>query len=74
MLCRRKYQFLIPSFSPTTNIIATIVTFELSSNIIFHKIDLTDYSILPNGLVFISNSYSSFVLSRVENNFFIEPK
>ena len=30
--------------------------------------DLTDYSLLPNanGLVFMSNTYSCFVLSRVE--------
>ena len=37
-------------------------------------IDLTDYSLLPNRLVLMSNTYSCFVLSRVENNFFIEPK
>ena len=37
-------------------------------------IDLTDYSLLPNGLVFMSNTYSCFVLSRVENYFVIEPK
>jgi hypothetical protein len=36
--------------------------------------DLTDYSLLPNGLVFMSNTYSCFVLSRVENCFVIEPK
>jgi hypothetical protein len=28
--------------------------------------DLADYSLLPNGLVFMSNTYSCFVLSRVE--------
>ena len=37
-------------------------------------IDLTDYSLLPNRLVLMSNTYSCFVLSRVENNFVIEPK
>ena len=37
-------------------------------------IDLTDYSLLPNGLVFMSNTYSCFVLSRVENYFVIEHK
>jgi hypothetical protein len=37
-------------------------------------IDLTDYFLLPNGLVFVSNTYSCFVLSRVENDFVIEPK
>jgi hypothetical protein len=38
------------------------------------SIDLTDYSLLPNGLVFMSNTYLCFVLSRVENYFVIEPK
>jgi hypothetical protein len=37
------------------------------------EIDLTDYSLLPNGLVFMLNTYSYFVLSRVENYFVIEP-
>ena len=30
---------------------------------LFTRIDLTDYSLLPNGLVFMSNIYSYFVLS-----------
>jgi hypothetical protein len=34
------------------------------------SIDFTDYSLLPNGLVFMS----CFALSRVENYFVIEPK
>ena len=37
-------------------------------------IDLTDYSLLPNGLVFMSNTYSCFVLSWFENYFAIELK
>jgi hypothetical protein len=37
-------------------------------------IDLTDCSLLSNGLVFVPNTYSCFVLSRVENYFVIEPK
>ena len=41
---------------------------------LFTRRDLTDYSLLPNGLVFMSNIYSYFVLSRVENYFVIEPK
>jgi hypothetical protein len=31
-------------------------------------------SVLSNDLVFMSNTYSCFVLSRVENYFVIEPK
>ena len=38
------------------------------------QIDLTDYSLSPNGLVFMSNTYSCFVLSRFETYFVIEPK
>jgi hypothetical protein len=38
------------------------------------SIDVIDYSLLPNGLVFISNTYLCFVLSRVGNYFVIEPK
>ena len=38
-------------------------------------IDLTNYySLLPNGLGFMSNTHSCIVLSRVENYFVIEPK
>ena len=37
-------------------------------------IDPNYYSLLSNGLVFMSNTYSCFVLSRVENYFVIEPK
>jgi hypothetical protein len=35
---------------------------------------LTDYSLLPNGLVFMSNTYPCFVLSGVENYFVLEAK
>jgi hypothetical protein len=34
---------------------------------------LTDYALLPNGLIFMSTTYSCFVLSRVENYFATEP-
>ena len=29
-------------------------------------IDLTDYSLLPNGLVFVQNTYSSFLRTTTE--------
>ena len=37
-------------------------------------IDLTDYSLLPNGLVFVQNTYSSFLRSTTEYNFVIGSK
>ena len=33
--------------------------------------DLTDYSLLPNGLVFVQNTYSSFLRDTTEYNFII---
>ena len=38
------------------------------------KIDLTDYSLLLNGLVFVQNTYSSFLRSTTEYNFVIGSK
>ena len=37
-------------------------------------IDLTDYSLLPNGLVFVQNTYSSFLRTTTEYNFVIGSK
>ena len=39
-----------------------------------YKIDLTDCSLLPNGLVFVQNTYSSFLRSTTEYNFVIVSK
>ena len=38
------------------------------------SIDLTDYSLLPNGLVFVQNTYSSFLRTTTEYNFVIGSK
>ena len=37
-------------------------------------IDLTDYSLLANGIVFVQNTYSSFLCSTTEYNFVIGSK
>ena len=39
-----------------------------------HRIDLTDYSLLPNGLVFVHNTYSGFLHSTTKYNFAIGSK
>ena len=38
------------------------------------RIDLTDYSLLPNDLVFVQNTYSSFLRTTTEYNFVIGSK
>ena len=40
-------------------------------NIPSPPIDLTDYSLLPNGLAFVQNNYSRFLRSATEYNFLI---
>ena len=37
----------------------------------YKTIDLTDYSLLPNGLVFVQNTYSSFLRNTTKYNFVI---
>ena len=52
----------------------TLIEFDVSSELPSPRIDLTDYSLLPNGLVFVQNTYSSFLRNTTEYKFVIGSK
>ena len=51
-----------------------LMEFDVSSERPSPRIDLNDYSLLPNDLVFVQNTYSSFLRNTTEYKFVIGSK